>query len=64
VPPLFSLIQQRGGVGEVEMYRTFNMGIGMVVIAAADRCVALQQQLRQECWQIGEVILGSAVELV
>jgi phosphoribosylformylglycinamidine cyclo-ligase len=30
-PPIFRLIQERGGVGEMEMYRVFNMGIGMVL---------------------------------
>ena len=29
-PPIFDLIQQRAGVAEAEMYRTFNMGIGLV----------------------------------
>ena len=34
VPAIFKLIQQRGNVDEAEMYRVFNMGIGMVVICA------------------------------
>lgn len=34
VPAIFSLIQQKGSVSEEEMYRVFNMGIGMVVICA------------------------------
>jgi phosphoribosylformylglycinamidine cyclo-ligase len=33
VPPLFNLIQEWGNVPDDDMYRTFNMGIGMVVIA-------------------------------
>jgi len=32
VPPLFRFIQERGGVARDEMYRVFNMGIGMVII--------------------------------
>ncbi|MDD5312870.1 MAG: phosphoribosylformylglycinamidine cyclo-ligase [Dehalococcoidia bacterium] len=32
VPPVFELIQKMGGVKDEEMYRVFNMGIGMVVI--------------------------------
>lgn len=31
-PPVFGLIQKRGGVAEAEMFRTFNMGIGYVLI--------------------------------
>ncbi|MBA7684601.1 Phosphoribosylformylglycinamidine cyclo-ligase [subsurface metagenome] len=34
VPPIFQLIQQRGDVDRDEMYRVFNMGIGMVVICS------------------------------
>jgi len=34
VPPLFRLIQKGGGISDEEMYATFNMGIGMVVVVA------------------------------
>jgi len=36
VPPVFQLIQERGKVDHDEMYRVFNMGIGMAVICAPD----------------------------
>ncbi len=36
VPTIFRLIQQRGQVSDDEMYRVFNMGIGMVVIVAPE----------------------------
>jgi len=35
VPPLFRVLQQHGRVPDVEMFRTFNMGIGMIVVCAA-----------------------------
>lgn len=35
IPPIFQLIQQRGNVDQAEMYRVFNMGIGMVVICSS-----------------------------
>ena len=35
VPPIFQFIQDRGGVGRDDMYRTFNMGIGLVVACTA-----------------------------
>ena len=38
VPPLFTLIQQRGQVTEDEMYHVFNMGIGMVAVVAPADC--------------------------
>lgn len=36
VPPLFRLIQREGQVDEEEMYRAYNMGIGLVLVVAAD----------------------------
>ncbi|CAK9210066.1 unnamed protein product [Sphagnum jensenii] len=36
VPPIFKWLQEKGGVEDVEMRRTFNMGIGMVLIVAKD----------------------------
>jgi len=42
IPPLFKLLQRQGGISDVEMFRTFNMGIGMIaVLAAADANKAL-----------------------
>ncbi|MBI2907292.1 MAG: phosphoribosylformylglycinamidine cyclo-ligase [Chloroflexi bacterium] len=54
VPPVFGLIQQKGNIEDAEMYRVFNMGLGMVLIAApqdADRLLALPTALR-----VGEVV--------
>ncbi|UCG10920.1 MAG: phosphoribosylformylglycinamidine cyclo-ligase [Dehalococcoidia bacterium] len=55
VPPIFSLIQQRGNVDRDEMYRVFNMGIGMVVIASPQNARQLTQKL-PEARVIGEVV--------
>ena len=38
-PPIFQLIQQRGNVSQREMYRVFNMGIGMVLICDQEHVV-------------------------
>jgi phosphoribosylformylglycinamidine cyclo-ligase len=35
VPPLFRVLEQRGGIARDEMLRTFNMGIGLIVVCAA-----------------------------
>ena len=35
VPPLFTLIQEKGAVSDDDMYHTFNMGIGIVIAVAA-----------------------------
>jgi phosphoribosylformylglycinamidine cyclo-ligase len=61
VPPLFDEIRARGNVEEREMYRTFNMGIGMALIADAGRVEAVVSRLkktRQKAWVIGEIDEG------
>ena len=45
--PIFKLIQETGGVPEEEMYRAFNMGVGMIVVAAREIAPALVQRLNQ-----------------
>ena len=35
MPPIFRLLQERGGIARDEMFRAFNMGIGLVVVCAA-----------------------------
>lgn len=58
MPPLFSWMQQEGNVAEKEMHRTFNCGIGMVVIVArehADQAMRLLRDAGETVWQIGRV---------
>jgi phosphoribosylformylglycinamidine cyclo-ligase len=54
VPPIFSLIAARGGVEPAEMHRVFNMGIGLVVVTAADLDLAAVT----DAVRIGEVTAG------
>lgn len=61
VPPIFRLIQKRGRIREQEMFRTFNMGVGMVLIVGADhaeKTLSLFWKMGQKAWIIGEVISG------
>jgi phosphoribosylformylglycinamidine cyclo-ligase len=58
VPPLFRLIQQRGQVDDAEMYRVFNMGIGMVAVVAPQDLTAVQDAIPEEIFTIGEVVVG------
>ncbi|MFC1932036.1 phosphoribosylformylglycinamidine cyclo-ligase [Chloroflexota bacterium] len=53
--PIFQLIQQRGKVDQQEMYRAFNMGIGMVIICSPDNVNQLTKAL-PEARVIGEVM--------
>ncbi len=54
-PPLFSLIQREGNIAEEEMYRTFNMGIGLVVAVAPSDVDAVRAKL-PEALVVGEVV--------
>ncbi len=55
VPPIFQLIQQRGNVDRNEMYRVFNMGIGMALICSPEVVNQLTGQL-PKAKVIGEVV--------
>jgi len=60
-PAIFEWLMHEGQVAPPEMYRTFNMGIGMVAcVAAADeaRTLALLKAERVESWRIGRVARG------
>jgi phosphoribosylformylglycinamidine cyclo-ligase len=64
VPALFRLIQQGGAVSEDEMYRTFNMGIGMIAIVAPDDLHDVEHSLERRgeaSFVIGSVVAGSGV---
>ena len=43
--PLFQLIQERGGIADREMWRTFNMGVGFVIIVDPNRSADLLHAL-------------------
>lgn len=62
VPPIFTFIQEKGGIDDVEMHRTFNMGIGLVMIAAKEKAmevVAILEDSGETASIIGEVHKGS-----
>lgn len=62
VLPVFKLMQQLGQVSETEMYRTFNMGVGMVIVCAADHREEIREYVREhesECYEIGKVVSGN-----
>jgi phosphoribosylformylglycinamidine cyclo-ligase len=61
VLPVFELMQQIGNVSEAEMYRTFNMGVGMVVITAAENAETVKAHLKQHgaIYEVGGVVSGN-----
>jgi phosphoribosylformylglycinamidine cyclo-ligase len=60
VPPIFTLIQQRGGIARDEMLRAFNMGVGLVIVCAAkdvDRVINMSGD--PAATRIGFVVAGN-----
>jgi phosphoribosylformylglycinamidine cyclo-ligase len=62
VRPIFALIKESGKIAEAEMFRTFNMGIGLVLVVAREHVDHVRGQLAslgETAWIIGEVQAGS-----
>ncbi|MFW5789614.1 MAG: phosphoribosylformylglycinamidine cyclo-ligase [Bacillota bacterium] len=69
IPEIFKIIQEAGSIAEQEMYRTFNMGIGFIlVVDASDQSgiIKLLDELEEEYYLIGEIVEGenSSLEFV
>ena len=56
VPPLFRLLVKKGGLKTAEAYRTFNMGIGMIVVVS--RADAAKAKNTVRCHEIGRIVKG------
>ena len=54
--PIFNVLQSIGNVDENEMYRAFNMGIGMIIIAAPDQVNSIKEII--DVHEIGFVVTG------
>jgi len=64
IHPIFSLIQEKAGVDDHEMYRDFNMGIGMIMAVPAKQADAVMkraQKLGERAYLIGEIVKGKQV---
>jgi len=67
VPPVFRLIAEGGPVERAEMFRTFNMGIGMILVASPDAASTVEKSVRargETCFRIGDLVAGAGVALV
>ena len=61
-PAVFSLIQKQGGVADDEMYRVFNMGLGMVLVCDRNKAPAVHQALADT--SVPAYIVGEITERV
>ena len=57
VLPIFHILQERGGIPDRDMFNTFNMGIGMSLVVAADQTDAVKAVL-PDAVVIGEIVRG------
>ena len=68
IPPIFSLLQDKGGIPERDMFNTFNMGVGMALIVDKEdvvKAVTALDAAGQSARVIGEVVSGGdGVELL
>ena len=67
IPRIFQLIQDKGHVPEIDMYRTFNMGIGFTLVFSPKNVVGVQTFLLsqgQESFVIGEVTQDSKRKII
>ncbi|HMF96867.1 MAG TPA: phosphoribosylformylglycinamidine cyclo-ligase [Vicinamibacterales bacterium] len=61
VSPIFRLLQDCGGIADQEMFRAFNMGVGLIVVCAAPdagRVIALTADVGCDAFRLGSVVAG------
>jgi phosphoribosylformylglycinamidine cyclo-ligase len=61
VPPIFPAIQRAASVDDAEMRRTFNMGLGFLLVVAADDVAAATRRLEtagERVYEVGEIVAG------
>jgi len=64
-PAIFDWLQQQGNISRHEMYRTFNCGVGMIVVVPAaelDQALAKLQHAGETAWHLGEIQAAAAGE--
>lgn len=62
IPPIFKLIKQKGNITDKEMFGTFNMGIGMMLIVRekdAEQAIRILKETGEEAKVIGKIIEGN-----
>ncbi|PHS19942.1 MAG: phosphoribosylformylglycinamidine cyclo-ligase [Kangiella sp.] len=58
MPAIFNWLQEKGNVKQMEMYRTFNCGVGMVLVVGEDeleKAINLLKKLGENAWHIGQI---------
>ncbi len=63
IPNVFQVLAEGGGVKKREMFRVFNMGVGMILVASPDDANDLLAVLGEGAWALGQVTSTPGVEL-
>ncbi len=64
LPQVFRVLQRLGGIDDAEMWRVFNMGIGMLAIVGdAEAACAVLRDRGVDAWHCGEVVAGDGVDV-
>jgi phosphoribosylaminoimidazole (AIR) synthetase len=58
MPPLFQLVRQLTTMENSELYRTLNMGIGMVIIVHPNDAAQVRESIDEPTWIIGRLTQG------
>ncbi len=64
VPPLYTWLQREGAIDRREMFRVFNMGIGLVAAIAPEDWPNVQKLVNEPVWKIGELRGGNRAEVI
>lgn len=61
VPPIFDLLQAEGNLASTDMYRTFNMGIGLIMVVPQQQAADFVREaisLGERAYEIGQIVKG------
>ncbi|BBH22650.1 phosphoribosylformylglycinamidine cyclo-ligase [Paenibacillus baekrokdamisoli] len=64
IQPIFKLMQEKGSITNRDMFTTFNMGVGMIVVVPADQAeeaISIARELGEDVYRIGNVTEGSRI---
>ncbi len=66
IPRVFHWIEEAGNIEAREMYRTFNMGVGFILVTPKERALKVISHLakfKQHAWVVGEIVKGKGVTI-
>ena len=62
-PPIFELVRGASDASDADMFSTFNMGVGMVLVVDPANVEEILRRSQDRAFVIGEVVAGSGVDV-